>query len=77
VEKYWEDRRLKTQPSFSATIADAALPVLSEKDRIMNVLGQCRHNKTLAAELLGIDRTTLYRKLKTHGIAAKKSDTIK
>ena len=77
VEKYWEDRRLKTQPTFPAAIAEAIPPVLSEKERIMNVLGQCRHNKTLAAELLGIDRTTLYRKMKTLGIAANKTGSTR
>ena len=71
VEKYWEDRKPKTQPAPAATGADSA--PLSERDRIIGVLAQCRRNKTHAAELLGMDRTTLYRKLKTHNIEVKKN----
>lgn len=39
-----------------------------EKERLLTALGKTRWNKTKAAEILGIDRTTLWRKMKKHGI---------
>lgn len=39
-----------------------------EKQRIINALQQAGHNKTKAAQLLGIDRKTLYNKLKLYNI---------
>ena len=39
-----------------------------EKARILETLEQCRHNKTRAAEVLGISRRTLHRKLNEWGI---------
>lgn len=40
----------------------------AEYEVIMNALNQTRFNKTKAAELLGIDRKTLYNKMKQYGI---------
>lgn len=39
-----------------------------EKDRILQALDQTGGNKRNAAKLLGIGKTTLYKKLKEHGI---------
>lgn len=39
-----------------------------EKQRILQALHQTRNNKTRAAQLLGIDRKTLYNKLKLYNI---------
>jgi len=39
-----------------------------EKDLIINTLTQTRGNRSKAAEILGWGRTTLWRKLKTHGL---------
>ena len=39
-----------------------------EKQRILQALQQTRNNKTRAAQLLGIDRKTLYNKLKLYNI---------
>ncbi len=39
-----------------------------EKDLIIETLTQTRGNRTKAAEILGWGRTTLWRKLKTHGL---------
>ena len=39
-----------------------------EKKQIIHALEQAKGNRTLAAELLGIGRTTLYNKMKAYGI---------
>ena len=40
----------------------------SESDRIMRILTKCSGNKAKAARLLGIDRSTLYRKMRLYSI---------
>ncbi len=50
---------------------DALLPLHdkdSERERIVQALEAARHNKARAARLLGIDRKTLYNKIKAYGI---------
>lgn len=42
-----------------------------EREHISRVLEECHYNKTKAAETLGIDRATLYRKCKSYGINLK------
>lgn len=51
--------------------AGAALPTLEaqEADYIRWVLGQTQGNRTRAAQILGIDRVSLWRKLKKYGLA--------
>ncbi len=39
-----------------------------EKPMIEMVLGQAKGNQTLAAQMLGINRNTLRKKMKAHGI---------
>lgn len=41
---------------------------LDEKDRLIAILGQTNNNKKEAARLLGIDRSTLYRKLQRYAL---------
>ncbi|MCX7759568.1 MAG: sigma 54-interacting transcriptional regulator [Hydrogenothermaceae bacterium] len=40
----------------------------SEKDKILDALSKANGNKTLTAKILGIDRVTLWRKMKRYGI---------
>ena len=49
-------------PSAGGSLADA------ERERILSALAECRNNKTKAAEVLGISRRTLHRKLKEWGM---------
>ena len=51
-------------PAPSITLHDEA----DEKRRILNALQQTNNNKSKAATLLGIDRKTLYNKLKLHNL---------
>ena len=52
--------------------ADTSLSLSDmEKTRILRALERAKGNRTLAAELLGIGRTTLYSKLKEYGIKYK------
>jgi transcriptional regulator of acetoin/glycerol metabolism len=44
-----------------------------EKASILRSLSACGWNKAKAARLLGIDRKTLYRKIKIFGIAEEKT----
>ena len=52
--------------------ADASLALYDmEKKQIVHALEQAKGNRTLAAALLGIGRTTLYSKMKEYGIRNK------
>ena len=50
--------------SFSFALKDAGV----EKERILRALQQARGNKKLAAQMLGIGRTTLYNKINEYGL---------
>lgn len=50
---------------------DLYLP--DEKTMIRQALAQCRGNQTRAARMLGIDRSTLWRKMKKYGMGQKNS----
>ncbi|HYG78563.1 MAG TPA: sigma 54-interacting transcriptional regulator [Planctomycetota bacterium] len=56
------------QPSAAAGSRSLALADM-EKEHILRVLESCENNKKLAAEKLGIDRSTLYAKLRAYGLS--------
>ena len=54
-----------TPPSFPDS---PSIEIESEEDEIQTALKRCRGNKTKAARLLGMDRSTLYRKIKRYNL---------
>ena len=42
--------------------------VISEKERVLRALDEARYRRGQAAKILGIDRSSLWRKMKKHGI---------
>ncbi len=56
----------EVQPGTVATLA----PYISEEEEIIDVLKRARGNKSKAARMLKIDRSTLYRKMQRIGIAS-------
>jgi DNA-binding NtrC family response regulator len=53
--------------------SDSVLPTLEdqEKNYIQWVLGKCEGNKTKAAKIMGIDRVSLWRKIKRYGMESE------
>jgi two-component system response regulator HydG len=52
----------------TANAADDRAVVISEKERILRALEEARYRRGGAAKLLGIDRSSLWRKMKKYGI---------
>ena len=48
-----------------------------ERPLIEYVLSKCRHNQCAAAQLLGINRNTLRKKLREHGLLPAQEDSTK
>ena len=61
-------RRPQTAPG-SRPPGIRQIQATAEKEAITSALAQAGNNKTIAARLLGIHRTHLYKKMKRHGIA--------
>jgi DNA-binding NtrC family response regulator len=60
----------KTPTDLEPQTAEALQTMESaEKDLILRTLQQSAHNRLLAAKILGIGRTTIYRRLKKYGLA--------
>jgi len=58
-------------PSQSAFVTNPSYPpYISEKDELIDILKRARGNKSKAARMLGVDRSTLYRKMQRHNIHA-------
>lgn len=68
IKKYWDDRECEAEPAVTVDP-----PQLSEEQQIMLALTACNSNITHTAKLLGMDRSTLYRKLKTYKMEVKKT----
>lgn len=75
IKKYWDegDDESFSLPAKTSTVS----ALLSEKESILAMLKECRQNKKRTAELLGMDRTTLYRKLRHYGIDAVRTSDDK
>lgn len=58
---YWDDQDLSSSQNASAPLK----PVSDEKERIRQAIEQAEGNISKAARILGIDRSTIYRRMKT------------
>lgn len=70
IKKYWHNGNYESELAQEIPII-ASPPLFSEQVRITAALAQSNSNITRAARLLGIDRSTLHRKIKTYGITTK------
>lgn len=68
LKKYW-DKKLHSQSNNCLSSS----PSPPEKEKIMTALSECNYNISRTAHLLGIDRTTLYKRLRIYNILIKKS----
>ena len=63
-------RTTDTSDSFNAATPPAVICIADlEKQAILSTISQLKGDKVLAAHLLGIGKTTLYRKLKEYGLS--------
>jgi transcriptional regulator with PAS, ATPase and Fis domain len=69
LRKYWDDR--EAEPRLANITIDTFRS--SEADRITSALAQNNANITHTAKSLGMDRSTLYRKLKAYKIEVQKT----
>ena len=60
--------RTRSGPPFAAALAKGYTLRDVEREYIVRVLDQTNGNKTEAAKILGVDRTTLYRKLEEYKV---------
>lgn len=67
---YFDNKTLKInyKPNNSNGVLIRDMKKALEKDTIIKVLQDCNYNKTKAAEMLGISRTWLYKKIKEYEI---------
>ena len=71
--KYWDDREEAIDTAPPAALQPAAPVPDSEKARILRALGDNNSNISKTAAALAMDRSTLYRKLKSYKIIVKKA----
>jgi two-component system response regulator HydG len=72
LEALRQQQDAKNQPSEQSAAAGPLITPLADLERqaILEALQQLKGDKLLAARLLGIGKTTLYRKLKEYGLSA-------
>ncbi|HWR44548.1 sigma 54-interacting transcriptional regulator [Sporomusa sp.] len=68
VRKYWD--RKHTANICNPPVSSSAT---SEKDRIIEALAECKSNISRTAHMLNMDRTTLYKKLRSYNIQVMKA----
>lgn len=68
IENLPEELLDKTEQKFSEFTNSDTREYLSEKELIIDILKKCNGNKSKAAKILGMDRVTLWRKIKKYGI---------
>jgi transcriptional regulator of acetoin/glycerol metabolism len=56
------------QEDLQIEVENNSVEMVEERERIRKVLEETGGNKSLAAKILGMHRTTLWRKLKEYGI---------
>ena len=62
------DSSLEGQQDTITVNANTNSPYISEKDELIDALKRARGNKSKAARILNVDRSTLYRKMQRHQI---------
>jgi len=62
----WVSNNLKNSAGISCLTGGDIEKSYNEKNAIIKTIEQCKGNKTKAAEILKIDKTTLWRKIKKH-----------
>lgn len=82
IKQRTEDSGTGDRPASSSGVSDSGMPThLSleqvERAHILRVLQDVHYNKSKAADLLGIDRATLYRKAQRYGIALAENKIIR
>ncbi|HLI63880.1 MAG TPA: sigma-54 dependent transcriptional regulator [Terriglobales bacterium] len=71
-----QDFTLKAKNGGGAGIGEMRSLEDVERAHILHVLNECSGNQTRAAEVLGIDRVTLYHKLKKYGWNRKEKEPV-
>lgn len=64
IKRFADDRCVPTTPQHSTDD-------IGEKATLLNVLRQCKGNKTKAASILGLHRMTVWNRMKKYGIESK------
>jgi len=64
IRRFLEEIGRRFHPFFDIALRNDA----EDKERILRALKQANGNRSVAAELLGIGRTTLYSKLEEYGL---------
>jgi DNA-binding NtrC family response regulator len=61
-------RTIPNAPAENGTVTDSAQLESIEKTAILSAMAEAENDRQLVAQMLGIGRTTLYRRLKEYGV---------